>query len=142
MYSNISIYFKNIISESHANEIENKLKIIKNKYVLNKKVRDLYKWLEINPDVLKTNAVEEIIYWDVSVWRMGTEICKQWQKYRKEYFPEVEESLEMKGKSLLKCPKCKKYKVDFYTKQTRSADEPETIFARCTIKSCGHRWRS
>ena len=55
MYSNISIYFKNIISESHANEIENKLKIIKNKYVLNKKVRDLYKWLEINPDVLKTN---------------------------------------------------------------------------------------
>ncbi len=142
MNSNISLFFNNIVSESHAKQIENKLKIIRNKNILNKKVRNLYKWLQIQPDVLKTNSIDEIIVWDDSVWRMGTDIDIIWQKERQTYFPKVEETLEIQGQSLLQCPKCKQYKVDFYTKQTRSADEPETIFARCTIKTCKHRWRS
>lgn len=41
--------------------------------------------------------------------------------------------------SLLTCPKCHQRRVDHFTKQTRSADEPETIFAHCL--ACNHRWR-
>lgn len=41
--------------------------------------------------------------------------------------------------SLLTCPKCHKRQVDHFTKQTRSADEPETIFAHCL--ACNYRWR-
>lgn len=39
----------------------------------------------------------------------------------------------------LECPKCHGFKAKFYEKQTRSADEPMTVFARCML--CGARWR-
>lgn len=39
----------------------------------------------------------------------------------------------------LECPKCHGFKARYYEKQTRSADEPMTIFARCVL--CGFRWR-
>jgi transcription elongation factor S-II len=42
-------------------------------------------------------------------------------------------------KSLIQCRKCKQHKVTYTTLQTRSADEPETVFASCTI--CRHRFR-
>jgi DNA-directed RNA polymerase subunit M/transcription elongation factor TFIIS len=38
-----------------------------------------------------------------------------------------------------KCGKCKKRECTFYTMQTRSCDEPESIFIRCV--NCGHQWR-
>ena len=41
--------------------------------------------------------------------------------------------------SLLKCPRCKKNKVEMNERQTRSADEPTTKFCLCTV--CGKRWR-
>jgi DNA-directed RNA polymerase subunit M/transcription elongation factor TFIIS len=40
---------------------------------------------------------------------------------------------------LLKCGKCKSLKTDYTTMQTRSADEPATVFASC--RNCGNRWR-
>lgn len=40
---------------------------------------------------------------------------------------------------LLKCGKCKSTKTDYTTMQTRSADEPATVFASC--RNCGHRWK-
>uniref|UniRef100_A0A7S2ZL30 DNA-directed RNA polymerase subunit n=1 Tax=Rhodosorus marinus TaxID=101924 RepID=A0A7S2ZL30_9RHOD len=36
------------------------------------------------------------------------------------------------------CPKCTHDKAYFYELQTRSADEPMTIFFRC--EKCGHQW--
>jgi transcription elongation factor S-II len=38
-----------------------------------------------------------------------------------------------------KCGKCKKRVCTYFCMQTRSADESETIFVRCT--NCGHQWR-
>jgi len=39
---------------------------------------------------------------------------------------------------MFECKKCKK-KCTFYQKQTRSSDEPMTVFITC--KACGHEWR-
>lgn len=41
--------------------------------------------------------------------------------------------------SLVTCPRCKKGKVSWVLKQTRSADEPMTQMCKC--KSCGKEWR-
>ena len=40
---------------------------------------------------------------------------------------------------LFKCGKCKERRTVFYEMQTRSADEPMTIFITCL--NCGKRWR-
>ena len=39
----------------------------------------------------------------------------------------------------MECPKCKNGKAYFWTTQTRSSDESETKFYRCT--KCKHAWR-
>jgi len=39
------------------------------------------------------------------------------------------------------CFKCKTKNVYVTCKQTRSADEPETIFYQCLTKTCGNKWK-
>jgi len=39
----------------------------------------------------------------------------------------------------IECPKCKNKKAHFWTMQTRSSDESETKFYRCT--KCDYTWR-
>jgi transcription factor S len=39
----------------------------------------------------------------------------------------------------IKCPQCKYKKAYFWTMQTRSGDESETKFYKCT--DCKHTWR-
>ncbi|KAK9669301.1 hypothetical protein RND81_13G122500 [Saponaria officinalis] len=39
------------------------------------------------------------------------------------------------------CPKCRHGKAAYHQMQTRSADEPMTIFYKCLNDSCGHQWR-
>lgn len=43
------------------------------------------------------------------------------------------------AKSDIKCRNCGQLTVDFYEKQTRSADESATVFYRC--QQCGYRWK-
>ena len=44
-----------------------------------------------------------------------------------------------KAGGVFKCGKCKSDKSTYYQQQTRSADEPMTVFITCTM--CGNRWR-
>ena len=49
---------------------------------------------------------------------------------------------EMKPESMtdvFKCHKCKKRECSYYEVQTRSADEPMTVFVTCL--NCKNRWR-
>ena len=39
-----------------------------------------------------------------------------------------------------KCNRCKQRKCTYYELQTRSADEPMTVFVTCL--NCGKRWRT
>lgn len=40
---------------------------------------------------------------------------------------------------MLQCGKCKSRKTSYYELQTRSSDEPMTVFAKC--HACGARWK-
>lgn len=46
---------------------------------------------------------------------------------------------EVRPKVTILCVKCKHPEAYFWTKQTRSSDEAETKFYKCT--ECGHTWR-
>ncbi len=44
-------------------------------------------------------------------------------------------------KGLFRCGKCRGYKTTFYQMQTRSADEPMTVFCTCLNPKCGKKFR-
>ena len=43
------------------------------------------------------------------------------------------------GSGMYKCARCGSTRTTNFQKQTRSADEPMTVFVKC--KDCGKRWR-
>ncbi|VDM44996.1 unnamed protein product [Toxocara canis] len=40
-----------------------------------------------------------------------------------------------------RCPRCGADRAYFMQLQTRSADEPMTVFYRCANSECAHRWK-
>jgi DNA-directed RNA polymerase subunit M/transcription elongation factor TFIIS len=44
------------------------------------------------------------------------------------------------SEGVLQCAKCHCRKIFSFSKQTRSADEPTTVFALCSNTNCNHRW--
>ena len=107
--------------------------------------------IEQDPTRGKTyrRTVRRLIAWKIAY--PGKELpdaCVTWSERQFRVWAGQESSDEERAKtpevdtmenSLLQCPKCHLHKVDHFTKQTRSADEPETIFAHCL--ACGYRWR-
>jgi DNA-directed RNA polymerase subunit M len=51
----------------------------------------------------------------------------------------IEEKKEALPKIRLICPKCSNKEAVWWMQQTRSTDEPPTLFFRCT--KCRHSWR-
>ncbi len=51
----------------------------------------------------------------------------------------LEKSNENLPKTDADCPKCDCLRAYYWTAQTRSADEPETVFLICT--KCEYKWR-
>ena len=49
------------------------------------------------------------------------------------------QDMKLEAPSLLQCHGCKKYTVQTREYQTRSADEPMTVFCNCV--TCGKRWK-
>jgi DNA-directed RNA polymerase subunit M/transcription elongation factor TFIIS len=65
--------------------------------------------------------------------RMRDELV--YRDLRKEYY-----SKELKNQEgLFKCGRCKSMKTTYYEMQTRSADEPMTVFVSC--HNCGKNWK-
>jgi DNA-directed RNA polymerase subunit M/transcription elongation factor TFIIS len=64
-------------------------------------------------------------------------------KNNQEHFRTLEmkenETIKVKTTSLYMCHKCKQRKTVVFVAQTRSGDEPNTIFVECVI--CGNKWR-
>lgn len=74
------------------------------------------------------------LYPEKSLWRR--EQLEEEERLKKEFH---KKKMEKFKKGMLTCGKCKESMVEFYLKQTRSADEPMTQF--CTCINCGHRWK-
>ncbi|MEM5882825.1 MAG: transcription factor S [Candidatus Aenigmatarchaeota archaeon] len=53
---------------------------------------------------------------------------------------EKDEGIAELPKTRIICPKCENSEAYWWMQQTRAADEPPTIFYKCT--KCGYSWRS
>ena len=51
-----------------------------------------------------------------------------------------EEGVAELPKTKIMCPKCENMEAYWWMQQTRAADEPPTLFYKCT--KCGYSWRS
>lgn len=67
---------------------------------------------------------------------------ENWQSIRDEKMKIEQmrkEAIQARATDMFKCPKCKKCNCTYYELQTRSADEPMTIFITCL--ECGLKWK-
>jgi transcription elongation factor S-II len=51
------------------------------------------------------------------------------------------EAVKPAASDMFQCPKCKKRETTYYEQQTRSGDEPMTVFISCVAAGCGKQWR-
>jgi len=51
----------------------------------------------------------------------------------------VDKQIQVLPKTNMDCPKCENEQAYYWTVQTRSGDEAETMFFRCC--KCNHQWR-
>lgn len=69
----------------------------------------------------------------------GLKAGKLTESARQETKIDIAEEREVHPSVKAECPKCGNDDAVFWTQQTRSADEAETRFYRCT--KCKHTWR-
>ncbi len=82
-------------------------------------------------------------------WKYDGDLCSAFELNKKRWSPfqKAEETVDTivadqqkpVATSMYTCGKCRKNECTFYTLQTRSADEAESIFITCL--NCGHKWK-
>jgi transcription elongation factor S-II len=90
---------------------------------------------QINNETIKPHTVAFMTHQDLSPSKW-TELINAKSK-RDQY--KFETNLEA-ATDTFTCRKCKSNKCTYYLQQTRSADEPMTIFVTCI--DCGQRWKT
>lgn len=60
-------------------------------------------------------------------------------KQKKELEMEANKAKDQEYEGIFTCRKCKSKKTTYYQLQTRSADEPMTVYVEC--KNCSNRWK-
>ncbi len=113
----------------------------KNRVDFARATRELASHLDQQPDVLDTSTPEDFVLWDSRMWSFGSESSEQEEEWIREMLPEPENVDLDKVNSHIWCPRCKQNKVKYFQLQTRSIDEPMTIFARCLIPTCRKRFK-
>jgi DNA-directed RNA polymerase subunit M/transcription elongation factor TFIIS len=119
--------FKRIYIEKTRNVMSN---LNKDSYVKNEK---LYDRLVVD---------KEFLPHDIPFMRPENMYPSHWIETNERYlkkFAYAYENKKVATTDQFRCGKCKKRECTFYTMQTRSSDEPETIFIRCL--NCGNQWR-
>jgi transcription elongation factor S-II len=120
--------FKNT-DQKYRNRIRSRIANLKDPK--NPKLRENVLLGLIGPEKLAVMTAEEMASEDLKQLR---------EKYTKEAIDDHQMAVQQGAKSsLLKCRKCKGTNCGFTEMQTRSADEPMTVFAYCL--DCGNRWR-
>ena len=103
-----------------------------------------HKWLD---RVMRQCAILQVSKgkWDVSADELSVlsghaQVVEDLDKEEKMVDELLKSGRKERAEGFLTCknPSCKSREVDVEQKQTRSADEPMTLFALCT--KCGNRW--
>ena len=100
---------------------------------INLKNKDLLQQLESNEIAPQTLAFMTHQEMDPERWRELIEL--KIKRDASKYTTNIQASTDM-----FTCKKCKSKKCTYYELQTRSADEPATIFVTCL--DCGKHWKS
>lgn len=110
------------------------------------KFLELKKCLQFSPDLKKKLLNRELktsMVFDMQpnhMWPGGPYDKRLQASIEKSMKKEVSIVNEKDYKGLFKCAKCREYKTTYYELQTRSADEPMTVFVTCHI--CDITWKS
>ncbi len=95
-----------------------------------------------NPNLEKKINQKEIFPHEVAFMKAQDIFPEKWQYNLENYTKKYEhayEKAELAVTEMFRCGKCGLRKCTFYEQQTRSADEPMTIFITCV--NCGNKWR-
>ena len=89
---------------------------------------------------IKTSSVVDLS--PQALWPNGPrakqiEFCAE-KELKKDHNSDLLKDPNYKG--LFRCRKCKSYRTTYYEMQTRSADEPMTVFVSC--HNCDSKWKS
>tara|TARA_Y100000389_G_C17465382_1_gene525016 strand:- start:2980 stop:3486 length:507 start_codon:yes stop_codon:yes gene_type:complete len=87
---------------------------------------------------LKTNKVFDIPL--ESMWPDGLYAKAKEKGIERDMAKDYNIANEKDYKGLFRCDKCRGYKTTYYQMQTRSADEPMTVFVTCHV--CKLTWKS
>jgi|TARA_B110000444_G_scaffold166635_1_gene155724 DNA-directed RNA polymerase subunit M/transcription elongation factor TFIIS len=110
------------------------------------KFLELKKCLQFSPDLKKKLLNKELktsMVFDMQpnhMWPGGPYDKRLQASIERSMKKEVSIVNEKDYKGLFKCAKCREYKTTYYEMQTRSADEPMTVFITCHI--CDITWKS
>lgn len=121
------IYHKNIYINKARSLYTN---LIPSNYVNNKRLLIRLKNREFTPEQLVNMSNQELF-------------PEHWKQLIDEKYKRDKVLYETKKESMtdqFKCSKCKGRETCYYELQTRSADEPMTIFITCL--NCGNRWKN
>jgi|TARA_B110000908_G_C10206819_1_gene428154 DNA-directed RNA polymerase subunit M/transcription elongation factor TFIIS len=90
-----------------------------------------------HPDIPTLLSRTDTAWLKISNERIWTDLKKRKEEIASNY--EQQLLYSSSEKTLLQCGRCKKFTVSYYQRQTRSADEPMTCFAKC--HTCDRSWK-
>ncbi len=88
----------------------------------------------VTTGVIKSHEIAFMTHQEMQPRRWDKMIAEKAERNKNSFEQNIEASTD-----LFTCRKCKSKKCTYYALQTRSADEPMTIFVTCL--SCGCRWK-
>ncbi len=95
-----------------------------------------------NTNLIKRLKNEEFAPHEIAFMKPDTLFPERWKETTEAFFKKYEHAYENRVESMtdeFKCRKCKSRKCVYFTLQTRSADESETVFVRCLNCNAGFK---
>jgi len=120
--NNINVKYKNNVLIANLNDLitsinENNLSLIDS----------------INDDVITSNSLPYL--------RPHELYYSQWSQILEKQERIKDKQNNVQTTDLYQCKKCNERKCSIIQIQTRSADEPMTVFVTCMNRNCGNKWR-
>jgi DNA-directed RNA polymerase subunit M/transcription elongation factor TFIIS len=130
---------KNKIIKNWKNPRFHKLYIEKARSALSNLDKDSY--IE-NNRLIDRLCEKEFFPHDIPFMKPENTFPERWKETIDAYMKKYKNAYEKQDvvvSSLFRCGKCKKKECTYYTQQTRSGDEGETVFVKCM--NCGNAWK-